>query len=174
MLDEEYYKIAKDALKRYNLKYDEDILQEIVTCMVEKESLYDASRGQLSTFMYQVVRNKYYEIKNLSKAQKRGCGDKPISFDTDIDSSGHTILDVVGKDSSAVYNRIKKEVLDEILPLVDEPLKLWLEGMTQCEIQVKLGFSSQSQVSISINRNIVNIKRYCKRNKIEFKLKEDN
>lgn len=172
MKEEEYYKLVKDALVFYKFQFDDDILQDIVTYIHSKINLFDKDRGNISTFIYALVKNRYLAINSYNRTQKRGNGNTPCSLDKEIDEEGATLLNFQAAKEDVMYNYIKESILKEIKPLVGEPLRLWLEGFTQVEIANRLHMNNQVKVSKTINENIVMIKNYCKEHQLEIQLKE--
>lgn len=178
MKDDEYYKLVKAALNKYNFKYDDDILQEIVTSTANKMKNFDELRGNKSTFIYLTVKTEYLQIFKKRNANKRIANQLCTSLNQTIKSDENekiTLIELQRDYKEDIeYNLEKENILKEITPLIEKPLKLWLEGKTQLEIKDILDLKSQSQVSRTINNNIIKIKNYCKAKGIEFKVKEMN
>lgn len=157
---EEYYKLVKSALKFYNYNYDQDILQELVFFAYSKAKDFDESKGEFSTYIYKIIRNKYIQLKK--QEEKNKC----ISLDKKINDDGLTLLELVCSGTS------NKEEIIEIIKLIknqiEPPLELWLKGYTQEEISQILGIKHQPLVSKLINMNIIKIKKYCQENNIKY------
>lgn len=160
MKEEEYYKLVKSALKFYNYSYNEDILQELVFFVYCKVKDYDETKGELSTYVFKVVKNKYLQIKK--KEDKNKC----ISLDKKINDDGLTLLELIKEEKNDKEEALM--IFKLLTPKIKPPLRLWLEGYTQKEIAEKLGITHQPQVSKLINNNIVELKIYCKENNIKI------
>lgn len=160
MKEEEYYKLVKSALKFYNYNYNEDILQELVFFIFCKLKDYDKSKGEISTYVYKIVRNKYIQLKN--QEEKNKC----ISLDKKINDDGLTLLELISGETS------HKQEIEEIIKLlksqIEPPLELWLKGYTQEEISKILEIKHQPLVSKLINMNILKLKKYCEENNIKY------
>lgn len=162
----ELYKLAAFTLKKYNVPFDEDLIQELVVYTYTKLPYYDESRGSWSTFVINCMYSKLAILYRSKNAKKRNCGQPVDSLDdTYYDSLPY--YDVIPSDIDVVKEVHKKEILNEILPLVDDPLKMYLDGFTQKEIADKYGVS-QAQISRDIKKNIQKIKTYCKRKGIDY------
>lgn len=163
MKDEEYYKIVKSALKHYNYSYTEDILQELVIFLYQKLEDYDETRGEITTYAYAIVKNKYLQLKYNQKKRINYS-----SLDKIISEQGVSILDIIKDDSDLEENCYKERVLNLIKPMVKPALQLWLEGYTQQQIADKLGVKFQTIVSKQIKENILEIREWCKNNDINL------
>lgn len=164
----ELYKLAGFTLKKYNVPYDEDLIQELVLYALEKEPLYNEERGAWSTFIINCMYTKLWMIHRANHTSKRNKGQPDQSLDeTFCDNLPY--YDVIPSDVDIAKELDKKEALAAITPLVEEPLKLHIEGYTQKQIAEKLGFS-QVTISRKIKVNIQKIKKYCKENNIEYEV----
>ena len=174
MKDDEIYKMVQDALKKKNIIANEDELQQIVTHVHLKLAGYDPNKGKLSTYLYKIIINSYYLIKRVENAKKRQSNKNTYSLDNYIeDDEGKPIsmLELQADENvDIVYNYIKRKTLEQIEPLVEEPLRMWLDGFKQAEIAEKFNVT-QSIISRKINNNIIKIKNYCKENGIELEVR---
>lgn len=169
----EYYKIAKHVLNQKGIKFDEDIIQDIVTHIHKKMQTYDESRGKVSTYIGIVTMTRYLEIVRERSTLKNKANYDHISLDTVVhsatDGDDITLMDVTSDDTDIVKTYIRKKILESILPLVEEPLMMWLMGEKQVNIANKIGVT-QATVSRIIKHNIERIKQYCKENGIEYEI----
>lgn len=164
----ELYKLAGFTLKKYNTPYNEDLVQELVLYALEKEPLYDERRGSWSNYIINCMYTKLLMIHRANHTIKRNKGQPDQSLDNTF-CDDLPYYDVIPSDVDIAKELDKKETLAAITPLVEEPLKLHLEGFKQVQIAEKLGVS-QVTVCRRIKHNIQKIKKYCKENNIEYEV----
>lgn len=162
----ELYKLAGFTLKKFNVPYDEDLVQELVLYAFEKDPLYDECRGSWSNYIINCMYTKLLMLHRASCTIKRNKGQPDQSLD-DTFYDDLPYYDVIPSDVDIAKEIDKKEVLAAIEPLIEEPLRLQLEGYSQVQIAKKLNYS-QSHISRLIRLNIEKIKSYCKKNGIEY------
>ena len=165
MKAEEYYKTVKAALVKFNFEFDDDILQELVTNVFIKMKNYDFSRGSATTYIYSIVRNDYLLIQRKNSAKKRGSGVKPLSLYKIIyDNENIMLMDLIPAKKDETPLTVKYcDFLNDIQPLIKEPLRLSLQGLKQKEIAEKLNVT-QASVSRAIKRNIEKLRLYYEDN----------
>lgn len=157
MEDFEYYKIVKSALKEYNYRYDDDILQDLVIHLYENINKYNSKKGEFTTFAYTLIRNKYIQI--IKERNKTKC----INLDSAIiDNIPWLELISENKEIDVYEQTHRQQIFEFIKPYIKEPLQLWLEGYTQIQIAEKLGLKYQTIVSKLIRINLIKIKQICK------------
>jgi RNA polymerase sigma factor (sigma-70 family) len=167
----ELYKLANFILKKHNIEYDEDLIQELVIHAYSKTNLFDESKSTFSTFVCFCMEIRLKEIHRYNTAAKRFNGLENYSLDYEYDNDkGNTISysDVIPVEYDYAKELDKQEILKQILPMVEEPLKLvYFEDKTQAEAAKILGVN-QSYVSRLIKQNIQKIQEYCKEKGLEY------
>lgn len=162
----ELYKLAGFTLKKYNVTYDEDLIQELVMYAFERDPQYDESRGGWSTYIINCMYTKLVMLHRATHTIKRNKGQPDQSLD-DYVYDDLPYYDVIPSDVDIAKDIDKKEILAVITPLVEEPLRLHLNGWSQKQIGDKLGYS-QAHICRLIRLNIEKIKSYCKEKGIEY------
>lgn len=164
---EELYKIAKFVLKRNNIPYDEDLVQDLVSDGYKKlQNNFDATKAKKTTFLYMVMYQRYlYQIRKNSQERKIP-NHLIISLNKVIDNNNKTnekeitLSDIIPSEDKKL-NKAKKEILGEIYFLFKPATKLKIEGYNQYEISKKLNIS-QAAVSRTIQKDIEKASDYLK------------
>ena len=165
------YKLAAHVLKKHNIKYDEDLIQDLVIQAYSSLEKFDKNIGSFSTFVCKCMENKLrMEFRNKN-ASKRNSGIPDLSLDHTYESyDGNELnyIDIFGYDPNYIKELHNKMLFNEIFPLTNEATRMYyLEGMKQVDIAKFLGLS-QKKVSFLIKKNIQQIRKYCDENNLEY------
>lgn len=165
------YVLAKYILKKHNIKYDEDLIQDLVINAYSALDKFDEKKGAFSTFVCKAMENKL-RIKSREKmASKRNYGIPDLSLDhtyEEYDGNEFNYIDIFGYDYNYAKELHNKMLFNEIFPLTNEATRMYyLEGMKQVDIAKILGVS-QKKVSFLIKQNIQQIRKYCDKNNLEY------
>ena len=165
------YKLAAHVLKKHNIKYDEDLIQDLVIQAYSVLEKFDKNIGSFSTFVCKVMENELRMIFRNKNASKRNNGIPDLSLDHTYESyDGNELnyIDIFGYDPNYMKELHNKMLFNEIFPLTNEATRMYyLEGMKQVDIAKILGVS-QKKVSFLIKENIQKIRKYCDENNLEY------
>lgn len=161
----ELYKLAHSVCKNNNVKYDEDLIQELVFHAFQQERYFDSTRSKWSTFMYVCMKQKLTDTFKFNKRLKRDNGKMTYSLDYQSDEDAPTLLDKISNEDEFVEDNTYEDFLSVIDHLIEEPLRLYLNGYSQVEIGKMKGCTG-SYISYLIKKNIEKIKEYCEENKL--------
>ena len=166
----ELYKLAGFTLKKYNIPYDEDLIQELVVYAYSKNHLYNEEKGTWANFIIHCMTSKIFMINRHDKLRGRDVY-TTISLDDFIDEENKlTYADVIIIDDNIFIDELhKKELLKAIKPLIEKPLELKLQGLKQAEIAKRCGVS-QPHISRKIKENIRKIKIFCAARGLNYEL----
>ena len=158
MNEEELYKLAGYTLKKWNMPYDEDLIQDLVFKGYQCIEKYDESKGALSTFIINTMQNR---IKEMNRHRKmKGRDTQVLSLDYIVDSDENKEFSYFISDDVDAYDVInRKNILEQIAPLVETPLKLYINGYTLREIAERYNLS-QEAINKRIKANIKRIKDF--------------
>ena len=165
------YKLAAHVLKKHNIKYDEDLIQDLVIQAYSVLEKFDKNIGSFSTFVCKVMENELRMIFRNKNASKRNNGIPDLSLDhtyEEYDGNKFNYIDIFGYNYNYAKELHNKMLFNEILPLTNEATRMYyLEGMKQVDIAKILGVS-QKKVSFLIKKNIQQIRKYCDENNLEY------
>lgn len=165
------YVLAKYILKKHNIKYDEDLIQDLVIYAYTALEKFDKDRGSFSTFVCNCMENKLRMKSREKMASKRNNGIPDLSLDhtyEEYDGNEFNYIDIFGCDYNYIKELHNKMLFNEIFPLTNEATRMYyLEGMKQVNIAKILGVS-QKKVSFLIKKNIQQIRKYCDENNLEY------
>ena len=165
------YKLAAHVLKKHNIKYDEDLIQDLVIQAYSALEKFDKNIGSFSTFVCKCMENELRMIFRSKNASKRNNGIPDLSLDhtyEEYDGNEFNYIDIFGYDYHYIKELHNKMLFNEIFPLTNEATRMYyLEGMKQVDIAKILGVS-QKKVSFSIKKNIQQIRKYCDENNLEY------
>ena len=167
----ELYKLAAHVLKKYDVKYDEDLIQDLVIYAYSALEKFDKNIGSFSTIVRKKMKKKKKKKIRRKNASKRNSGIPDLSLDHTYESyDGNELnyIDIFGYDLNYMKELHNKMLFNEIFPLTNEATRMYyLEGMKQVDIAKFLGVS-QKKVSFLINKNIQQIRKYCDENNLEY------
>lgn len=163
----EVYKLACSVCKTNNVNYDEDLIQELVLHAVTREEFFDPSLSSRSTFMFMAMKQRLIDIFKYKTKPKRDNGLMTYSLDYRADEDSLSIYEVLPNDEDVIEQMNREDFLKSIDHLIEEPLRLYLNGYTQREIGEMKGCSSQYICSL-IKKNIEKIKNYCEENNLHL------
>lgn len=163
----ELYKIARAVMKIFNY-YDEDTLQDLVTKAHAYCQNYDETKASWCTFVYLIMYTQMLLILRSNKTKKAAINTAVYSLDTKVDEK-KSFIDFLEDKKDFVKEYNKERVLQDILPLVNEELKLYLMGISQLDIAKRLSVSNVT-INKRIRKNIQKIKNYCEKNHIYYKI----
>lgn len=165
------YILAKYILKKHNIKYDEDLIQDLVINAYSALDKFDEKKGAFSTFVCKAMENKLRMKSREKMASKRNYGIPDLSLDhtyEEYDGNELNYIDIFGCDYNYIKELHNKMLFNEIFPLTNEATRMYyLEGMKQVDIAKILGVS-QKKVSFLIKKNIQQIRKYCDENNLEY------
>lgn len=165
------YKLAAHVLKKHNIKYDEDLIQDLVVQAYSVLEKFDKNIGSFSTFVCKVMENELRMIFRNKNASKRNNGIPDLSLDhtyEEYDGNEFNYIDIFGYNYNYAKELHNKMLFNKILPLTNEATRMYyLEGMKQVDIAKILGIS-QKKVSFLIKKNIQQIRKYCDENNLEY------
>ena len=165
------YKLAAHVLKKYGIKYDEDLIQDLVIYAYSALEKFDKNIGSFSTFVCNCMKNKLKMEFRSKNASKRNYGIPDLSLDhtyEEYDGNEFNYIDIFGYDYNYAKELHNKMLFNEIFPLTNEATRMYyLEGMKQVDIAKILGVS-QKKVSFLIKKNIQQIRKYCDENNLEY------
>ena len=165
------YKLAAHVLKKHNIKYDEDLIQDLVIQAYSVLEKFDKNIGSFSTFVCKVMENELRMIFRNKNASKRNNGIPDLSLDhtyEEYDGNEFNYIDIFGYNYNYAKELHNKMLFNKILPLTNEATRMYyLEGMKQVDIAKILGVS-QKKVSFLIKKNIQQIRKYCDENNLEY------
>ena len=165
------YVLAKYILKKHNIKYDEDLIQDLVIYAYTALEKFDKDRGSFSTFVCNCMENKLRMKSREKMASKRNYGIPDLSLDhtyEEYDGNEFNYIDIFGCDYNYIKELHNKMLFNEIFPLTNEATRMYyLEGMKQVDIAKILGVS-QKKVSFLIKQNLQQIRKYCDENNLEY------
>lgn len=162
---EELYAMARFALKKWNIIYDEDLVEDLVSDAYLKKDKYDESKGAISTYFIKIMENRIRENDRTKKCKKRD--GVVISYDNKMDTDGKEYNILFDDDFDLASDINKKNILEQIIPLVDLPLKLYINGYTQQEIAVKCN-TTQATIQKRITANIKELQAFVKKKGLEL------
>lgn len=161
----EVYKLAHSVCIKNNVAYDEDLIQELVLHAVTIEQYYDPALSSRSTFMFMCMKRKLVSIFAYNKCLKRDNGLMTYSLDYQTDEDSRSVHEIIPDDTDIIEQMNREDFMIRIDHLIEEPLRLYINGYTQKEIGEMKGCSSQ-WISHLIKKNIEKIKNYCEQNNI--------
>lgn len=163
----EVYKLACSVCIKNNIVFDEDLIQELVLHAVSIEKHYDPTLSSRSTFMFSCMKRKLVNIFTYNTCKKRDNGLMTYSLDYQADEDSKSIHEILPSDEDIVERINRKEFYKCVDHLIEEPLRLYINGYTQREIGEMKGCSSQ-YICSSIKKNVDKIKKYCEQNNIHL------
>lgn len=156
---DELYKLAKFTLKKWNMVFDEDLIQDLVFYTYQQLEKFDELKGKKTTYIVHVMQNR---IRELNRNKHRKGRDK-IIFSLDWkNNEGQEFVNLFCDDYDIVDVLNRENVLQHIMPLVEEPLKLYINGATQQELAERYKVS-QPTIKRRIDNNINKIRQYVKK-----------
>lgn len=159
----EIYKLAYSVCKKNNVTYDEDMIQELVLHAVLREKYFDPSLSSRSTFMFTCMKQKLVDLFKYRTNLKRNNGLMTYSLDYQLDEESLSIHEILPSDVDVIEQVNNEDFLRVIDPLIEEPLRLYMNGYTQKEIGEMKGCTG-SYISYLIKKNVEKIKKYCEEN----------
>lgn len=144
------------VLKQLNM-YNKDGIDEYFDVgmigLTKGLQTYTESKGSLSTYLVNCIKNEILMEMRNQKANKRNNGIKPISINTPT-TDNLTIEDTIKSDFDILEDTIKKECIKDLRLAIDtlKPVEkhviidIYFNNKTQLEIAKELGFR-QSYVS---------------------------
>ena len=169
--EHELYAMAKYTLMKYNVQPDDDLIQELVLYALQNEKYFDESKGgRKDYYIFFAMERRLKQIWSTKNYKKRNCGVEPFSLDYPYKSDGKRyrfLYDIIPDTYDFKEEFHKQELVNELMVLVEEPLKMWLDGLTYIDIGEKLG-CSRVWAKVLIQKNIEKIKQYCKSKNIWY------
>lgn len=138
---------------------DEDIKGELALEFWRTIRLYKEGVASLSTYVYKVLDNKMWQIRNYNQAKKRTLseGSKMYHLDycLEVNSEPVSMSEIIGDRDKSIEQFECDDVIERLLPQLTEKqqdiLKLIYAGYTTTEV-AKISNCSRQNVNIQRNR----------------------
>lgn len=164
----ELYYLATFTLKNFHYEINEDLVQDLVLYTLTMLDRYDEKRGSKSTFIVLLMKSRLKMLRRNNKLMKNNGGVPDLSLDcSNNENEEIDMYRVLSADYDLEDEVGKYEILKLIIPLVEEPLMLKLNGWTLRQIAAKYGCTT-SNIHRKIKLNVRNIKTFCRKNKLHY------
>lgn len=162
--DEEFISSLYDLIRKYlhqNKWYNEDNVQECITYVISKIDRFDENRGNFTTFVCWLSRERISTNARNNNALKRKGNLSLLSLDSIMyDDNGNTV-DYIDSIKDETFDRDKEDIKDIVKYVYENELsdlcKDWLNGKTQMELAQEYNLS-QGMISRRIVKEINDIK----------------
>lgn len=138
--------------------YD-DMLSELLLCVFKSLNMYDPKRSKLSTYIYQICKNRIrLSLRNYKIKAKYNVNF--ISLDELVETEDNNIeLNQIISDGKEINKELENELLSKLcVKYMDKVTYMrYILGMTQKQIATELGMT-QANVSKRINKDIKNLR----------------
>lgn len=173
---DEVIKIVGSFVQRYKRFADmygdiEDFMSELLLHVVSNIDKYDAEKGKLSTWLYEVCKNKMYIYykRTRNKIKLNQC----FSLNELVPGSDRLLMfEVIKEEDVRTFEDIEdnvnaKCVIDKLKPYLSDELKMkYLENKTIKQIAENKGVSRQV-ISLKLQKELKRIKKALETNNIE-------
>lgn len=149
---------CKNNYEYHNVQFDtlEDMISILTLEILENIDKYDSEKGKVSTFFWWIMSNK---VNDYYKSVERHWKENTVTVEFDNGKVDYSMLDFYPSDYNLVNELIKKESLENILPLLDTVTKeYYLNNKLMREIAEENKVTIQA-ISKRIIKNINDIKR---------------
>ena len=153
------YKLAAHILKKHNIKYDEDIIQDLVIYAYSALEKFDKNIGSFSTFVCNCMENELRMIFRSKNASKRNYGISDLSLEK--------VYDLIDKCQTIIYTlKDDQENKEQIGMIAQEIQEFFPELISEDKDgMLSLDYSRLTVIIFKVLKDL--IKRI---NKIEQKL----
>lgn len=136
----EMYKLARTYCIKKHIWFDDDLIQDLVSCLYDRYNKFDETKGTFSTFAFMCFKNYLYDRK------RKNCPEILVE----------NVEELISDDSE---DSDRKLIVEEIMGVIsdDEILMDWLEGMTPEKIGKKHG-KHRTTISRYIKKRIQELK----------------
>lgn len=158
--DDEFVKELYSLVRKYcwkNRCYSEDLVQDLITIIVDKIDQFDSEKAEFSTWVYAVCNNKRLMLLRKENAIKRKSNVNTISLNNIVDDQGTESVDLLidDNDTSSYY---KKVIVDLVYSQLSDMTKKYFDGVNQVDIAKECGMS-QANVSRKVKKEINEFKK---------------
>lgn len=159
----ELYKIAKSILLKYEKRFDNDYIQDLVTHLFSIRDKWNSSKGTITTFYFTCGYNFIKQRWRENSSQKRQ------TIYNEVHENYQSILELIPSNENLEQKLLKENTLESIRFLVNPLTMEYFGGAKQKDLASKYN-CSQETISRQIKANIDTIRKYCKKNRVELKI----
>lgn len=160
MTDDEFVKELYSLVRKYcwsNHCYSEDLVQDLITTIVDKINQFDNEKAEFSTWLYTICNNKRLMLLRKENATKRKSNINTLSLNNIVDDQCTESVDLLVDDSdtSSYY---KKFIVDIVYSQLSDMAKKYFGGVNQVDIATEYGMS-QATISRKVKKEINEFKK---------------